>query len=291
MASPSQLWYVPHRPDLLCIAPCDSDEPLPGPGAMFVSIDHLHSQPSTSAPSASSSSSQQQQQRWRHPRATPFLTAFGDIAKQQPRVVRCACGQKPCALTALREAGGRGAVPDEAIPADWATKWSLPPAGPEHEASENRRASALQMWLDCTQRAERELPPEPGHTVPPEQAILAAAEVLLTDYVKGRVCFACSVPSTKMQKCSRCQQARYCSKECQRQHWRDHKAECAALAAVDAAAAAAAAAPAASEAAPAAKPAEGAQAASAEQPAAPAPALAAEGAAERAAEAEVQKAA
>ncbi len=34
----------------------------------------------------------------------------------------------------------------------------------------------------------------------------AAAEVMLTDYLKGRVCFNCNLPSTKMSKCGSCSQ-------------------------------------------------------------------------------------
>lgn len=36
----------------------------------------------------------------------------------------------------------------------------------------------------------------------------AAAEVMLTDYLKGRVCFNCNLPSTKMSKCGSCSQVR-----------------------------------------------------------------------------------
>ncbi|GFR44989.1 hypothetical protein Agub_g6298 [Astrephomene gubernaculifera] len=216
MAAASQLWYVPYRPDLVLLAPCDTEGPLlPGPGCLFVSVDHLHNNSNSST-------------SWRHPRATAFLTAFGDIATQQPRVVRCACGTAPCRLRAVQEGG---AVPQDLIPADWATKYEAPPKDAVPVAPESRRASAVQLWLDCTARAERELPRPEGAEQPPEQAVLAAAEVMLTDYLKGRVCFQCSVPSTRMQRCSRCMQARYCSRECQTAHWRTgHKQQCGAAA-------------------------------------------------------------
>jgi hypothetical protein len=44
-----------------------------------------------------------------------------------------------------------------------------------------------------------------------------------------RVC-KCSVSKTggALLTCGRCQKARYCSRECQRMHWKTHKAECAA---------------------------------------------------------------
>ncbi|GIL74224.1 hypothetical protein Vretimale_1981 [Volvox reticuliferus] len=177
---------------------------------MYVSVDHL--QPP-----------ERPENKWRHPRTTAFLTCYGDIGRQQPRVVRCACSHKPCKLRGLREGGG---VPDELIPVDWSTKYVLPPNDPIHTASEGRRANAVQLWLDCTARAEKELPCAEGQEHPAEDKVLRAAEVMLTDYLKGRVCYNCNVPSTKMQKCGRCQQARYCSKECQRAQWGAHKPEC-----------------------------------------------------------------
>jgi hypothetical protein len=41
--------------------------------------------------------------KWRHPKATAFVTAWGSIAKQIPHLVKCKCGQKPCALTSAVE--------------------------------------------------------------------------------------------------------------------------------------------------------------------------------------------
>ena len=45
----------------------------------------------------------------------------------------------------------------------------------------------------------------------------------------GTACEACGkgpATGTKLQTCSRCGNARYCSKECQRGHWGAHKAQC-----------------------------------------------------------------
>jgi hypothetical protein len=42
-------------------------------------------------------------------------------------------------------------------------------------------------------------------------------------------CQGCGVAETKEKKhsqCSRCKQTRYCSKECQKSHWKEHKLEC-----------------------------------------------------------------
>ncbi|GLC61666.1 hypothetical protein PLESTB_001788900 [Pleodorina starrii] len=206
----SQLWYVPHRPDLLLLAPCDEEGPLPCPGSMYVTITHLHPPERPEA-------------RWRHPRSNAFLTCFGELATQQPRVVRCACGASPCKMRGLEERGG---VPDELIPGDWATKYEPPPTDPTKYGPEGRRSMAVQLYLDCTGKAESELPPAEGQEHASEESIQQAAEVMLTDYLKGRVCFQCNLPSTRMQKCARCHQARYCSKECQRAGWGAHKPQC-----------------------------------------------------------------
>lgn len=40
------------------------------------------------------------------------------------------------------------------------------------------------------------------------------------------VCGACGVEGTKMMQCGKCKAARYCSKECQRSHWKEHKNSC-----------------------------------------------------------------
>jgi len=46
------------------------------------------------------------------------------------------------------------------------------------------------------------------------------------------LCSCCSKPAAKMMRCGRCSCARYCSKDCQRADWEEHKGECADLAAV-----------------------------------------------------------
>ncbi|KAG2437700.1 hypothetical protein HYH02_011078 [Chlamydomonas schloesseri] len=214
----SQLWYVPHHPDLVCLAPCDNTtDPVPGPGCMFVGVpDKLQTQ---------QPQRKEADLNWKHPRFTGFVTCFGDIAKQQPRVVRCACGKSPCALRAVSE--GAGVAAEDLIPADWHSKYELPPAGPEHAAPQSRRAQALEAYLQCTGKAEKELPVPEGKEAVDEDDIKAHAEVMLTDFFKGRVCHACTTPSTKMSRCGNCGEARYCSRDCQRKHWSvEHKAAC-----------------------------------------------------------------
>jgi hypothetical protein len=43
-----------------------------------------------------------------------------------------------------------------------------------------------------------------------------------------RTCAACGQPDVQMLKCSRCKAAFYCGAACQKRHWREHKAACAA---------------------------------------------------------------
>jgi hypothetical protein len=42
------------------------------------------------------------------------------------------------------------------------------------------------------------------------------------------VCCGCGAedPHNRMRKCARCRAARYCTPECQRSHWKVHRAEC-----------------------------------------------------------------
>ena len=42
--------------------------------------------------------------------------------------------------------------------------------------------------------------------------------------IKPKLCVYCDKPAA--QKCERCRAARYCSRGCQRQHWRAHKLHC-----------------------------------------------------------------
>ncbi len=40
-------------------------------------------------------------------------------------------------------------------------------------------------------------------------------------------CFSCQEESDSLLLCASCQQAKYCSKECQKKHWKkQHKMEC-----------------------------------------------------------------
>ena len=40
------------------------------------------------------------------------------------------------------------------------------------------------------------------------------------------LCNTCHVSKPSMQRCARCNTIYYCSKECQRQDWKEHKQEC-----------------------------------------------------------------
>jgi len=42
----------------------------------------------------------------------------------------------------------------------------------------------------------------------------------------GTACAFCGSCSTKLMTCGKCGKARYCSKDCQRQHWKEHKGTC-----------------------------------------------------------------
>jgi uncharacterized paraquat-inducible protein A len=42
---------------------------------------------------------------------------------------------------------------------------------------------------------------------------------------KSGGCSFCEKPNP-MNRCARCKQAMYCSKECQVSHWKDHKSHC-----------------------------------------------------------------
>lgn len=49
---------------------------------------------------------------------------------------------------------------------------------------------------------------------------------------KKYACIQCSKELQKIQRCSRCQAAYYCSRECQQQHWKSHKKICDSIASV-----------------------------------------------------------
>ena len=50
-----------------------------------------------------------------------------------------------------------------------------------------------------------------------------AKPVLGVDFFR---CFLCGEEGTKLKKCSQCEIAYYCSKTCQRGHWKKHKVAC-----------------------------------------------------------------
>jgi hypothetical protein len=58
--------------------------------------------------------------------------------------------------------------------------------------------------------------------------------LLLLMYRDSKVCAVCAKTSedTKLMKCSRCNVVFYCSKECQKSHWRAHKPDCVEAAAI-----------------------------------------------------------
>jgi len=207
--SAAQMWYVKHRPDLLLLSPCDAKDPLDG--AMFIGIDQLHSQ--SEAPA-----------KWKHPMSVAYATCYGDPAKQVPFVCKCTCKKDACILRSAANA-----PLDAAIPIDWMENFVIPE---KFEVSAARKEQAISLWLDCTGKVDRELSASISDAegadapLPNEELITKQAYILFTDYLKGRVCFSCNLPSTKMQVCSKCRNAHYCSRDCQRGHWAQHKESC-----------------------------------------------------------------
>jgi hypothetical protein len=43
---------------------------------------------------------------------------------------------------------------------------------------------------------------------------------------KDEVCHNCHEKEIKLQKCARCGCAMYCSRKCQKDHWKNHKKQC-----------------------------------------------------------------
>ena len=41
-----------------------------------------------------------------------------------------------------------------------------------------------------------------------------------------RRCAACGIEERKLRRCARCRTVSYCSVDCQRQHWPEHKQRC-----------------------------------------------------------------
>ena len=92
-------------------------------------------------------------------------------------------------------------------------------------------------WALQCEAAKGKPPPQ---TPPPEQVpllllgsalrLLGVGQAEVQAEEESRTCLACGATSAaKMQRCSRCLVARYCSEACQRGHWRLHKKDCAAL--------------------------------------------------------------
>ena len=89
--------------------------------------------------------------------------------------------------------------------------------------AESRGPEQLHLWLDrfeqkeeskvkCTDCTEDAL-----HTCEPEVEMTCS---------KMNFCSWCRRPSAALKKCARCHQAKYCDSECQRLHWKGHKAVC-----------------------------------------------------------------
>lgn len=65
--------------------------------------------------------------------------------------------------------------------------------------------------------------PSPSSPVPPRGATDGSRQ-------GGQKCFACGALTPAMLKCAACKVATCCSKECQKSHWKAHKATCKRLA-------------------------------------------------------------
>jgi len=61
-----------------------------------------------------------------------------------------------------------------------------------------------------------------------EEVDLAVVDEKNEDFSNARRCYNCekSEPTVKLQVCSKCKVATYCSPECQTKHWKIHKREC-----------------------------------------------------------------
>jgi hypothetical protein len=58
------------------------------------------------------------------------------------------------------------------------------------------------------------------------QQVTAEEETFWVDFSKGKTCDQCHAIHEKLFKCSRCNGALYCSRECQKTAWKLHKAVC-----------------------------------------------------------------
>jgi hypothetical protein len=59
---------------------------------------------------------------------------------------------------------------------------------------------------------------------PSLEAVLA--DVKQPEDLQRKQCCGCQKYALEIKLCTACKQARYCSKECQREHWPAHKEEC-----------------------------------------------------------------
>jgi hypothetical protein len=63
-----------------------------------------------------------------------------------------------------------------------------------------------------------------------EQVQAGIVAVIAEDESAASTCAACGAragqPGVRLQMCSRCKCVRYCGPQCQRVHWRAHKAQC-----------------------------------------------------------------
>lgn len=44
--------------------------------------------------------------------------------------------------------------------------------------------------------------------------------------IKQAICFSCWNPSPSLSKCGKCKRVSYCSQDCQKEHWKNHKRAC-----------------------------------------------------------------
>ncbi|KAJ7101960.1 hypothetical protein C8R44DRAFT_988280 [Mycena epipterygia] len=68
-----------------------------------------------------------------------------------------------------------------------------------------------------------EIPPAPGH----RHATSDPKETMRKELTQCQYCYKSRGPGVSLQKCGGCQSALYCSKECQKNGWKTHKAKCA----------------------------------------------------------------